>query len=100
MTCFSPFPPSPLQTRVFYASIVSRHFLRSPLPYQSSGTEPLNLLSVQVYNGETLSVLLEYRSSERDDVMFNAVAQLPVKPVLNLANEAFGELALEGYVFL
>ncbi|CAI8031695.1 Anaphase-promoting complex subunit 4 [Geodia barretti] len=64
---------------------------------EKSGTEPLNLLSVQVYNGETLSVLLEYRSSERDDVMFNAVAQLPVKPVLNLANEAFGELALEGY---
>ena len=51
-----------------------------------------------MYNGETLSVLLEYRSSERDDVMFNAVAQLPVKPVLNLANEAFGERALEWYV--
>ena len=51
-----------------------------------------------MYNGETLSVLFEYRSSERNDVMFNAVAQLPVKPVLSLSDQVFGEMDLEWYV--
>ena len=52
-----------------------------------------------MYNGETLSVLFEYSSSERDDVPFSAVAQLPVKLVLNLATDSFGEQDFNWYVF-
>jgi hypothetical protein len=54
---------------------------------QEKSKEPLDLLSVQVYSGDALSVLFEYASSEREDVVFSAVAQLPTRPLLDLATD-------------
>ena len=66
MTFVSPLPSPPISS-----------------PLLHSG-EPLSLTSVQVYSSEALSLLFQYSSSERQDVHFSAVAQLPLESLINL----------------